>query len=459
MTRLRPSTKAFEGLPREVAVLVAVAVAVAVGFGVVAPAIPEFARSFGVGKTAAGAVISAFAFMRFVSALGGGKLVDAFGERIILSTGIAIVAVSTGLAGLAQNYEQLLILRGVGGVGSAMFTVAASSLLFRVVDGGNRGRATGLFQSGFLIGGLLGPLAGGFLTDYSLRLPFYVYAVSLIAAGSIGAVFLRSAARRDIDPSTGVGGGSSAASPDRSPTAAEKVATPSLGAEGEPSAASPDRSPAAADEVATTLLSEAFAHRAYRAAVIVNFATGWALFGVRMSLIPLYVTEAMEQRVVWVGVGFLCSSLAQAGSLVFAGRFVDRVGRRPAMVIGSLVVALSLLSLAVSTALPMFLLAMVASGVGGAFIGTAPGAVVGDVMKGRGGKVVAVFQMASDAGAVVGPLIAGWLADSISFSAAFAASAAVLFAATWTSWRMPETLAAASPRYPDSTIEGEVQQQ
>lgn len=401
--------------------------AVAIGFGVVAPAIPEFARSFGVGKTAAGAVISAFAFMRFVSALGGGKLVDAFGERIILSSGIGIVAVSTGLAGLSQNYEQLLVLRGIGGVGSAMFTVAASSLLFRVVDSGSRGRATGLFQSGFIIGGLLGPLAGGFLTDYSLRLPFYVYAVSLIAAGSIGAVFLQSAAHRGTEKA-------------------------------DPTGQSPDGHMTATHEVKATSLTEAFAHRGYRAAVIVNFAIGWALFGIRMSLIPLFVTEAMDRRVLWVGVGFLCSSLAQAGSLVFAGRFVDQVGRRPAMVIGSLVVGSSLLCLAATTALPVFLLAMVASGVGGAFSGTAPGAVVGDVMKGRGGKVVAVFQMSSDAGAITGPLVAGWLADSISFSAAFAVSAAVLFVASWTSWRMPETLAALSDRYPDSTVQGEVQQ-
>ena len=177
--------------------LVAVAVAVAIGFGIVAPAIPVFAESFGVGKTAAGAVISAFALMRFVSALAGGRMVDAFGERIILATGIGIVAVSTGLAGLSQNYTQLLVLRGVGGIGSAMFTVSATALLFRVVDSSSRGRATGLFQSGFLIGGLLGPLVGGFLTDYSLRLPFYVYAVSLIAAGSIAAVFLQSAKLRD----------------------------------------------------------------------------------------------------------------------------------------------------------------------------------------------------------------------------------------------------------------------
>jgi MFS family permease len=393
----------FKDLPREVAVLAAVAVAVAVGFGVVAPAIPEFARSFGVGKTAAGAVISAFALMRFVSALGGGRLVDAFGERVILASGIGIVAVSTGLAGLAQSYPQLLILRGIGGIGSAMFTVSATALLFRVVDGRSRGRASGLFQSGFLIGGLLGPLAGGFLTDYSLRLPFYVYAVSLIAAGSIGFGFLTSARARP-DPETA------------------------------------DEESPAEPAVQSTSLAEAWSHPAYRAAVVANFGTGWALFGVRMSLIPLFVTEGMLLRPVWTGVGFLCSSVAQALLLVVAGRYVDRRGRRPAIIVGALVCGLAYVLLAMSTWLPAFLLAMTAVGVGGAFLGTAPGAVVGDIMRGRGGRVVAVFQMSSDLGAITGPLAAGWLADSVSFGSAFLISALVLFLAMGAAMRMPESL-------------------
>jgi MFS family permease len=387
---------------------------VAVGFGVVAPAIPEFARSFGVGKTAAGAVISAFALMRFVSALGGGRLVDAIGERIILASGIGIVAVSTGLAGLSQSYEQLLILRGVGGIGSAMFTVSATALLFRVVGPESRGRATGLFQSGFLIGGLLGPLAGGFLTDYSLRLPFYVYAVSLIAAGGIASLFLSNTRLR---PGTSGDG--------------------DLGSVEE------------AEEEPATPLREALAHPAYRAAVAVNFAIGWAFFGVRMSLIPLFVTEGLHVRVIWIGVGFLCTSLAQVSSLVVAGRFVDSAGRRPAMVIGCLVAGLALLSFAVTRSLPLFLVAMTALGVGGAFVSTAPGAVVGDIMRGRGGKVVAVFQMAADAGTISGPLAAGWLADQVSFSAAFAACAVVVFAAMIAALRMPETLASRRTLAPD----------
>ena len=52
------------------------------------------------------------------------RLIDAWGERVVMATGI-IVAVSSGLAGISHSYFQLLLLRGIGGIGSAMFTVSA----------------------------------------------------------------------------------------------------------------------------------------------------------------------------------------------------------------------------------------------------------------------------------------------------------------------------------------------
>src|SRR5579875_1009375 len=82
-------------LPREVRVLVVVAFFVALGFGIVSPALPVFARDFGVGRAAAGAVISAFAVMRIAFALPAGRFIDRVGERLVLATGIAIVAVSS----------------------------------------------------------------------------------------------------------------------------------------------------------------------------------------------------------------------------------------------------------------------------------------------------------------------------------------------------------------------------
>jgi MFS family permease len=375
----------FAGLPREVAVLSAVAFAVAVGFGVVAPAIPVFARDFGVGRTAAGAVISAFAFMRLVSALSSGRLVNRVGERVVLATGIGIVAVSSALAGLAQSYTQLLLLRGIGGVGSAMFTVSAISLLLRVVDADQRGRATSLWQTGFLLGAIAGPAIGGPLTDISLRAPFFVYAGTLAVAGGIGMVFLT---RADLHA----------------------------------------REAGAAPTGTQTSLAQAVRVSGYRAALAASLGNGWVLFGVRSSLVPLFVTdvEGVGATATWVGAGLFVSAATQGVSLIFVGGFTDRVGRRPGMIAGSAVTTLGMLAIAASDSLLVYMLAMAGLGVGAAFLTVAPSAAVGDVVSGRGGTVVAAFQMAADFGAVVGPLAAGALADSYSYGAAFTATAAVV---------------------------------
>jgi MFS family permease len=79
-------------------------------------------------------------------------------------------------------------------------------------------------------------------------------------------------------------------------------------------------------------------------------------------------------------------------------------------------------------------------GVGSAFIGTSSNAAVGDVVKGRGGTAIAVYQMSSDLGAFSGPLIAGFLADTTTFGWAFAATAGVCAMGALMAILMPETL-------------------
>ena len=91
--------------------LVAANFVIAAGFGLVAPALPTFARSFDVSVTAASVVVSAFAVARLVFAPASGRLVSLLGERRVYLTGITIVAVSTGVCAFAANYWQLLIFR------------------------------------------------------------------------------------------------------------------------------------------------------------------------------------------------------------------------------------------------------------------------------------------------------------------------------------------------------------
>jgi MFS family permease len=179
---------------------------------------------------------------------------------------------------------------------------------------------------------------------------------------------------------------------------------------------------------AQTSLGKALRVSGYRAALAASLGNGWVLFGVRSSLIPLFVTDVdgIGASATWVGVGLFVSAATQGASLLAVGGFTDRVGRRPGMIIGGAIATAAILALVVSDSLTVFVVAMGFLGVGSSFLSVAPSAAVGDVVSGRGGTVVAAFQMAADLGAVVGPLVAGVLADEYSYSAAFLATAAVV---------------------------------
>lgn len=371
-----------------------VAFFVAIGFGIVAPAIPLYATGdFHVGKTAAAAVISAFALMRIAFAFPAGKLIDGFGERLILATGIGIVAVSSALAGLAQSYWQLFVLRSAGGAGSAMFSISAMSVIVRMVPNTQRARAVGLWSGGFLLGGIAGPGLGGVVTNVSLRLPFFLYAGTLAVAGSVALVALRSTPLADK--------GSAAAT-------------------------------------SRTTLRSALRQPAYRAAVAANFADAWASMGVRAALIPLFVMEVLHRSVIWTGIGFWCVAGINGLVLLPAGRFADRVGRRPVLIAGCSLAGFAFVLLATWETLPGFLIAMGVLGLGSGLLDVAPAAVVGDVVEGRGGPVFAAYQMSSDVANVVGPIAAGALAEA-SYGYAFGLTAGILGVAVAAGVAMPET--------------------
>ncbi|MFC5928242.1 MFS transporter [Cryobacterium melibiosiphilum] len=380
-------------LAREVYVLGVVAFFVMVGFGVVVPVLPVYVRSFDVGYLEVGAVLSAFALMRLVASPFVPRLIDWAGERTILAVGIGIVAVSSGLAGLADTYPQLLMLRGAGGIGSAMFSVSAMTLLLASTPSTLRARALGFYQGGFLIGGMAGPAIGGLLATLSLTAPFFFYAGTLAIAGLIGVIMLR---------------------PARGSAAATIAPT---------DAALPFR----------TVLADP----RFRAACLANFAQGWTSLGVRAALIPVLIVEVLRGPTAWTGIAFACAAVAQTLALAPAARFIDTVGRRPA-IIGAFAAA-SVVIMAVPFAPNIWVLGglLCLYGVAAAFMGTAPGAALGDAAGSRGGRPVAVFSMFADAGAIVGPLVAGWLVDTVSYQAAFLVGALFLLGAAGYALRMP----------------------
>jgi MFS family permease len=389
-------------------VLALVAFCVALGFGIVAPAVPLFALQFGVGTTAAGAVVSAFALMRLVSGLGAGRLVDRVGERVALLLGIGVVAVSSLLAGLSVSYPELLVFRGVGGVGSAVFTIASTSLLLRVASAAQRGQTQSVYRGGFLLGGIIGPAFGGAVIGISLRAPFFLYAGTLTLAAVVAVTMLP---RQEVS---------------------EEAAQVAMGVGEE------DAAPRAVVPTAVrTPLKVAVRNPAYRAAVAGNFAVGFSVLGVRSTVVPLLVVRRLHLAPGWIGAAFVIGALVQAVLLLPAGRAIDDIGRRPMLLAGGAVTAVALLLLSVVGGAVGLLLAMALFGIGGAVLGDAPAAIVGDVVQGKGGTAVAVWQMASDLGSVIGPLAAGALIERGSFGTALVVSATVVGLCTSLGVRVP----------------------
>src|SRR6478609_7316234 len=261
-------------LPREVHVLTVVAFFVALGFGIVAPPIVLFAKQLGGNNFQAGLVIAVFAAARFVSAPLWGRLIGRVSERQMMATGFAIVGISSALSGFAQDLNQLIVLRGTGGFGSAMFTVSAFSLLLRIAPPDKRGQSSAAFQGGFLLGGVTGPFLGAPLVLWSLRAPFFFYAATLAVAGVVAIMFLKES---------------------RLPARSDEEAAAS-------------KAIAAREPMS---FAKAWHHRAYRTALVNAFVNGWGQSGTRTLLLPLYVTGSLGAGAIWIGIGIGIGAVVQ----------------------------------------------------------------------------------------------------------------------------------------------------
>ncbi|MEN8704812.1 MAG: MFS transporter [Nocardioides marinisabuli] len=395
-TARRPRGGARPPIPSEIWVLIGAAFVIAIGFGLIAPVLPAYARTFDVGVAAASVVVSAFAFFRLVFAPAGGALVSRLGERPVYLTGLLVVAVSSLATAFAQSYWQLLVFRGLGGLGSTMFTVSAMALLVRLAPPSIRGRVSSAYASAFLVGGMLGPVLGGLLASLGLRVPFVVYAGALVVAVVV-------------------------------------VGTRLSGARLRPAADQPQRPPMP--------VREAMAHPAYRAALASGFANGWCNFGVRVAVLPQFAITVYDRP--WVaGAALGVAAVGTALSLQVAGRVADSLGRRPLVISGLAVTALGFGLLGLADDLVVLLVLSAVSGLGAGLVNPGQQAAVADVVGNErgGGKVLAAFQMAQDSGAIVGPILVGVIADQAGFGWALATTALVSLVALLPWLGAPETL-------------------
>jgi EmrB/QacA subfamily drug resistance transporter len=117
-----------------------------------------------------------------------GKLSDVYGRRVFFMGGMVVFLLGSALSGTSQNMTQLIIYRGIQGLGAGALMPIAQAIIGDIFPPSERGKWQGLFIAVFGLATILGPLLGGAITDnWGWRWVFYVNmpvgAVALVAAG------------------------------------------------------------------------------------------------------------------------------------------------------------------------------------------------------------------------------------------------------------------------------------
>ena len=94
-------------------------------------------------------------------------------------------------------------------------------------------------------------------------------------------------------------------------------------------------------------MREALRHRAYRSVLFSNFATGWSVFGLRIALVPLFISVVMHRGVGITGVVLATFALGNALVVTPSGYLSDRIGRRTLLIVGLLASGVATIGLGV----------------------------------------------------------------------------------------------------------------
>src|SRR5208283_512845 len=148
------------------------------GVGLIIPVGPRLVASFLHNDLEAaarwfGVLMSLYSVMQFVFAPILGGLSDRFGRRTVILMSLAGAATSYLASGLAPALWWLFVGRTVAGITGASFS-AANAYIADITPPDKRAASFGAVGAVFGLGFILGPLLGGFLGDYGLRIPYFV---------------------------------------------------------------------------------------------------------------------------------------------------------------------------------------------------------------------------------------------------------------------------------------------
>ena len=178
MTERRPERGAGQLTPRQIVTamsgLIIAMLLAQLDNMIVAPALPTIVGELG-GLNHLSWVVTAYILASTVATPIWGKLGDIFGHKRTFMASIALFLLGSALCGASQDMTQLVLFRGIQGLGAGGLIVGIMSVIGMLVSPRERGKYMGVMMAVMPAAMIAGPLIGGFITDHaSWRWAFYV---------------------------------------------------------------------------------------------------------------------------------------------------------------------------------------------------------------------------------------------------------------------------------------------
>jgi EmrB/QacA subfamily drug resistance transporter len=314
---------------------------------VVGTAMPTVIASLG-GLDRYSWVFSAYLLTSTVTVPVWGRLSDLYGRRLFYLIGVGFFLAGSALSGASQSITQLIIFRAIQGLGAGALIPLSMVINGDIYTLRERTRMQGLFSGVWGLASIIGPLAGGFLTDhFSWRWVFYInIPFGLAAAVVVGAALIepKQTERPVIDYAGALW-----------LTIAITLLLLVLVESGDPSVWG---NPLTIVEVAGVLIFSGlfvwtehrapepivpfslFRNRIITVGCILAFMVGAAMFGA-LSFIPLFVQGTMGGTATEAGALLTPFLLGWVTMSVVGGRLMFRVGYRPTILSGLVVLLMS----------------------------------------------------------------------------------------------------------------------
>lgn len=167
---------------RNMQVVCAVSLIAVLGVGSVVPALSGLAGELGIGGAEVGLLLTAFTLPGVILSAVFGVLSDRLGRKRVLVPSLALFAIAGTMCAFTRDFQQLLVLRAVQGIGATSLGTLAVTLIGDLFSGADRAAALGLNGAAISLGATAFPIIGGLIAASDSFFPFALASLALPVA-------------------------------------------------------------------------------------------------------------------------------------------------------------------------------------------------------------------------------------------------------------------------------------